>query len=780
MKRTLKADVAVPIPIEKTLAYSVPSELEDLINVGARVTVPLRGKVVTGFVRSLSRVGEGERKLKAVKSIADANPVLTEELYELAGWIAGYYMAPIGEVLAAMSPPAVKFKRVYKLEKAPGDLELEMIKASDPVRGAIIDALSSGKPIGLDTVKRKAGTPDIENQLQSLEADNYISHKTVAVKRRGSRLLAKKLEAMAASLADDGPGEGGESGEPAGPPKTPDRRRDEALLLTAHQEAAFQGISKNIDEAEFGVSLILGVTGSGKTEVYLRLIERVVAKGRKAIYLVPEIALTPQIMERVGERFGGRAALLHSGLSTGERYDTWQRIMAGDVDVVVGARSAVFAPFKDLGLIVVDEEHDTSYKQQDSPRYNAREVAIVRARAAGAVVVMGSATPTIETYHAALEGRYGFHELPERISGGVLPEVEVVDMRERYSESPLSEEARKAIEASVERDEQVLLFLNRRGFSNFIQCADCGLVPRCRNCCVSLTFHSGRKDLKCHYCDHTEPGWDECPKCGGSNITYVGLGTQRVEDHIAEKFPDTTCARFDRDATRRKGSTEALLNDFGSGMVRFLVGTQMLAKGHDFRSVGLVVVVNADVSMNLPDFRSGERTFQILTQVAGRAGRGEVAGKVIVQTFNPDHHSLKYVTAHDFKGFYAEEAEMRQELGYPPFSRLIRVVVEAREQAQAETAARNLASLAAQQAEALHKAGSFNQDGSPRNKIEVIGPSRAPLAKLRNVHRWHLMVRGAPRKNLSPFVRKCLDTLRAGSLSPGVKFSVDVDPQVMI
>ena len=769
MKRTLKADVAVPIPIEKTLAYSVPAELEDLIKVGSRVTVPLRGKIVTGFVRSLSRVGEGERKLKAVKSIADSHPVLTEELYELAGWIAGYYIAPIGEVLAAMSPPAVKFKRVYKLEKAPGELELEMIKASDPVRGAIIEALSSGKPIGLDTVKRKVGTPDIEDQLGSLETDKYISHQTVAVKRRFSRLLSKRLEEMARKV--ERPPEAGavKAAAKAGPP-----------VLTTRQESAFKGISKAIDQAEFGVSLILGVTGSGKTEVYLRLMERVVALGRKAIYLVPEIALTPQIMERVGERFGSRAALLHSGLSTGERYDTWQRIMTGEVDVVVGARSAVFAPFKDLGLIVVDEEHDTSYKQQDSPRYNAREVAIVRARAAGAVVVMGSATPTIETYHAALEGRYGFHELPERISGGVLPEVQVVDMRQSYTESPLSKEASRAIEDSVERDEQVLLFLNRRGFSNFIQCADCGLVPRCRNCCVSLTYHSGRKDLKCHYCDHTEPGWDACPRCGGSNITYVGLGTQRVEDHIAEKFPETTCARFDRDATRRKGSTEALLNDFGSGMVRFLVGTQMLAKGHDFRSVGLVVVVNADVSMNLPDFRSGERTFQILTQVAGRAGRGEVAGKVIVQTYNPDHHSLKYVTAHDFKGFYAEEAGMREELAYPPFSRLVRVVVEAREQAQAERAARKLAALAGQKAESLLRAGRHKKDGSPINRIEVIGPSRAPLAKLRNVHRWHLMIRGAPRKNLSPFVRECLETVRAGSLPPGVKFSVDVDPQVMI
>ncbi len=753
MKRILKADVAVPVPIEKTLSYSVPPELESRITVGARVTVPLRRKVVTGFVRGLSRIGPGEMKLKAIRSIADSRPVLTEELYKLAAWISDYYIAPIGEVLAAMSPPPVKFKRVYKLEKTLGELELEMIRASHPLRAAIIEALSPGKPVGLETVKRKVGGGNLDDALAALEADRIISHQTVAVKRRRSRSLAKRLEALTGS---DAAGEAGAAGTPGVPELTPD------------QQTAFRGIGQAIDEKRFEASLVLGVTGSGKTEVYLRLIERVVAQGRKAIYLVPEIALTPQIMERVGARFGGRAALLHSGLSTGERYDTWHRIMAGDVDVVVGARSAVFAPLSNLGLIVVDEEHDTSYKQQDSPRYSAREAAIVRARDAGAVVVMGSATPTLETYHAALEGRYGFYELPERISGGMLPEVQVIDLKESDPESPLSEEARQAIEASVERNEQVLLFLNRRGFSNFVQCGDCGLVPRCRSCCVSLTYHLGRKDLRCHYCDHAEPGWDECPKCGGTNINYVGLGTQRVEDHIAGKFPGTACARFDRDATRRKGSTEALLSDFGNGMVRFLIGTQMLAKGHDFRSVGLVVVVNADVSMNLPDFRSAERTFQILTQVAGRAGRGEVAGRVIIQTYNPEHHSLKYVTAHDFKGFYGEEAGMREELGYPPFSRLVRVVAEARQSAQAESAARMLAGVASHRASELER------------RIEVIGPSRAPLSKIRNVHRWHLLFRGEPRKNLSPFVRDCLARTRKGNLPPGARFSVDVDPQVMI
>jgi primosomal protein N' (replication factor Y) len=358
--------------------------------------------------------------------------------------------------------------------------------------------------------------------------------------------------------------------------------------------------------------------------------------------------------------------------------------------------------------------------------------------------------------------------LPERISGGALPEVRVVDMRLEEGSDSFSKEADEAIGRSVLRDEQVLLFLNRRGFSNYVQCRDCGLVPRCRNCYVSLTYHSGRQDLRCHYCGYMEKGFDVCPKCGSSDILYIGLGTQRVEDYIAERFPEVTCARFDRDATSRKGSTEALLSDFSEGAVRFLVGTQMVAKGHDFKRVGLVVVVNADVSMNLPDFRAGERTFQILTQVAGRAGRGDIPGKVVVQTFNPEHHSLAYVTGHDFKGFYEEETAMRRELRYPPFARLVRVVVEAPRHASAESAARAVARAAS------------GLGSKTTGRIDVVGPSRAPLSKVKNVYRWHLMIKGDVAANVSLLVRKALGTLSEDDLPERVRINVDVDPQVMI
>ncbi len=744
MNEALTAEVAVPVPIEGTLTYLVPADLRDVLEVGMRVVVPLRGKLLTGVVVALGREAPGKRKLKAIREAADERPVITPQLRRLAAWISDYYIAPLGEVLAAMSPPSAGLRRVYSLKAPPTDLEMEIIRASDPADAEVLEILADGRPRGYATLRRRIDVRDLRDRLDHLEKEGYIAHRVEAQKRRSGR-VGQAPGDLSGGLA--------EASRP---------------VLTPSQQAALDGIGPDLDRDSFGVSLLLGVTGSGKTEVYLRLMDRAIKSGKRAIYLVPEIGLTPQIMARVSERFGDRCALLHSRLTKAQRYITWQRILDGEVDVVVGARSAVFAPVENLGIVVVDEEHDTSYKQQESPRYNARDVAIVRAKGAGAVVVLGSATPTIESYHKALEGKYGLYELPERISGGTLPEVRVVDMRLGGASDSFSKEAEEAVRQSVGREEQVLLFLNRRGFSNYVQCRDCGLVPRCRFCYVSLTYHSGRKDLRCHYCGYTERGFEVCPKCGSANILYIGHGTQRVEDYVAEHFPEVTCARFDRDATRRKGSAETLLSDFSEGTVRFLVGTQMIAKGHDFKRVGLVVVVNADVSMNLPDFRAGERTFQILTQVAGRAGRGDIPGKVVIQTFNPEHHSLAYVTGHDFKGFYVEETAMRQELRYPPFARLVRIVVEAPRYASAESAARAVARTASRLGE---KAG---------GKIDVVGPSRAPLSKIKNVYRWHLMIKGDAGANISGLVRKVLRTLPEGDLPERVRINVDVDPQVMI
>jgi primosomal protein N' (replication factor Y) len=764
---TLTAQVAVPLRLDKTLTYSVPSRLEASIEVGVRVVVEVKRKVLSGFVVGLARQREVARGLKPVREIADRAPILTPEILKLGRWIADYYVAPLGEVLAAMSPPPIRLKRVYRLARPPGDLEMEVLRATSPARAEVIRLLEAG-PAPRATLRRKiapAHASALGACLAGLEADGVVAVEVVASTRRERRPGGLDTGASEATSAE--------------PPPVPRR-------LTAEQAAALEGIGAVIKAGGFKVFLLYGVTGSGKTEVYLRAIERAVRLGKTAIYLVPEIALTPQIMERVEARFGGRCAVLHSRLSDGERYAAWLKMQSGAIDVVVGARSAVFAPLRNLGIIVVDEEHEASYKQQDSPRYNAREVAIVRAKQAGAVAVLGSATPAIETYHNALTGRYGLFELPKRISGGRLPEVTIVDAK-GTSGLPLGEAARAEIARSLAASEQVVLFLNRRGFSNYIQCRDCGLVPRCRNCQVTLTYHLHDRHLACHYCGYGEPGWESCPKCGGANVEYVGSGTQKVEERIAQDFPGAACARLDKDTTRRKGSTEAVLGDFASGMTRMLVGTQMVAKGHDFRGVGLVVVVNADVTMNLPDFRSGERTFGIVTQVAGRAGRGDVPGRVVIQTFNPEHHALVFAAGHDFKGFYDHEIGQRKDLGYPPFARLARVMFESRREGLAKKAAHEFGAIAKRLGTVGGAAGrgaTGAAGGAPGRAVggvlEVMGPSRAPIARIKNVYRWHLLIKGARGGRLSDLLRSCIGEMAERGLDEGVRVAVDVDPQVML
>ena len=751
MQEALKAEVAVPIPIDRTLTYAVPSGLRERLAAGMRVAVPVKTRLMAGVVVGLGEIGPGDRKLKAVSGILDEAPIITPALMKLARWMSDYYLAPLGEVLGAMSPPHAGFKQIVRLVSRPTDLELEVIRSTHPGRAALIEALDGGKPLGLDTLKRKIGSDDVARSVEVLEKEGVLA--TEVAPRKG-----RKPRGRAAGAGADAAGTGRDHGEP----------EPGAHDLTPHQDRAFRSITRAALAGEFKPFLLHGVTGSGKTEVYLRAIAEVVKSGRKAVYLVPEIGLTPQVMARVQNYFGDRCALLHSRMTPRERYQTWLDAIAGDIDVVVGARSAVFAPFTNVGVIVVDEEHDSSYKQQDNPRYNAREVALMRGKIEGAVVVLGSATPRLETYFNALSGKYELYEMPDRIGGGLLPEVTIVDMKTVEGRSPISPEAEEAIDGALARGEQVVLFLNRRGFANFVQCRDCGFVPRCRNCHVTLTYHIREKRLKCHYCDYREAGSDSCPKCGGANIEFVGSGTQKIEDYIVERFPEALAARFDRDSTRLKGSAENLLTDFDSGLVSMLVGTQMVAKGHDFKGVGLVVVVNADVSMNLPDFRSGERTFQILTQVAGRAGRGEFPGRVIIQTFNPEHHALQYAAGHDFKGFFAEEVDIREELSYPPFTRLVRVVTESRGEESARQAAEGFARLARKISEASGV------------KVEVLGPSRAPIPRIKNVQRWHLIIKGSRTRNIPAFVRACLETFRKSGRGEQVRFGIDVDPENMI
>lgn len=544
--------------------------------------------------------------------------------------------------------------------------------------------------------------------------------------------------------------------------------------LTSHQEAAVRAVTEALDGRGPSTILIHGVTGSGKTEVYLRAIGEAVSRGKQAIVLVPEISLTPQTVERFAERFGDRIAVFHSGLSLGERYDEWRRVRAGAVDVAIGARSAVFAPFERLGLIVIDEEHENTYKQEDDPRYHAREVAEERARLTGAVVVLGSATPSIESYHAAVEGRIGLVKMPFRVDGSQLPKVTVVDMREELKAKNRSIFSRRLTEAIRERlaaRQQTILFLNRRGHSTFVLCRSCGHVMKCPSCDVSLTYHLGEASLICHYCDFREPVPEICPACGSKYIRHFGAGTEKVEEEVKRVFPEARVARMDVDTTRRKGAHERILSAFRRREVDILVGTQMIAKGLDFPGVTLVGVVSADTSLNLPDFRSPERTFQLLTQVAGRAGRGGSPGEVIIQTYSPEHYSIVCAASHDYEGFYQQEIESRRRLGYPPFSHIINIVAAAPTEPAAVRAINAVV-------EGVYDALG-GQEGTERAGIEILGPSPAPIVRLRGRYRWRVALKGPDLAAMS--AAASAGTARASSARyPDTAVTVHVDPMSML
>lgn len=537
--------------------------------------------------------------------------------------------------------------------------------------------------------------------------------------------------------------------------------------LTEMQREAYSTVIAAMDMNEFAPYLLHGVTGSGKTEVYLRVIEEALARGKGAIVLVPEISLTPQLLGRFRSRFGDTVAALHSALSDGERYSEWMRIKRDEARIVVGARSAVFAPMNDLGVIVVDEEHDHSYKQEDAPRYNARDLALVRGKMVRGIVVLGSATPSLESYYNASTGKFRYLKLPVRVADRPMPEVLVVDMKDTGKRQIFSSQMAEALDICIKEKKQALLFLNRRGFSTFLICSDCGFTFGCPNCSISLIFHQGEGMLRCHYCDYSQKAFPVCPKCQGSNVGLLGHGTEKVEEEVGKLFPDARIARMDRDTVSKKGSHEKILMGMADGDLDVLIGTQMVTKGHDYPNITMVGVISADTSLNFPDFRAGERTFQLVSQVAGRAGRGDTPGKVIIQTFNPDHYSIIAAAAHDAEGFYTEELAFRKELGYPPFSRLVNIRIRGNSEGKTATAADNL--------------GKLGTDNARRCKgIVILGPCKAPLYKLRGKYRWHMLVKGKDSGMLHSFVRGVVSKAREDRNFKGVELQMDVDPLSML
>ncbi len=533
--------------------------------------------------------------------------------------------------------------------------------------------------------------------------------------------------------------------------------------LKDSQAKAYETLKSEVRSQKFGTTLLHGITGSGKTEVYLRLFEDVLKTGKEAIFLVPEIGLTPQVLGRLTARFGDLIAISHSGLTPAKRAYEWKRMQDGSAKIVIGTRSAIFAPFKNLGIIVVDEEHDSSYKQDESPRYNGRDVAVMRAKMENIPCVLGSATPSIESFANAKNGKYHYLHLPDRPTGALLPDVDVVDMREVNAGSVLSPQLIGAIGEALTRKEQTMLFLNKRGFASFILCQECGHTYTCPNCNITLTYHKHENTLLCHYCDYKTPPPQKCEKCGSSRVIPLGTGTEKIETELKNYFPKAKVERLDRDTTTKVGVRPKILSNMKQGSTDILIGTQMITKGHDFPNVTLVGVIDADMSLNFPDFRAPERTFQLVTQVAGRSGRANRKGTVIVQTFMPEHYAIAAAQTHDFFRFFDEEMPARRELGYPPFGRLALIRIQGLKEKMVETSAKDL----------FRKLSTINY-----KPLTVLGPAPAPLAKVRGKFRWHILIRSGDIKA----VRQMIDRVAEceSGLPKGIKVIVDVDPINML
>jgi primosomal protein N' (replication factor Y) len=685
----LVADIAVGVSVNKTFHYLVPEELRSRIAPGSRVLVPFGTRTIEGTVIGFSDKGEAAG-LKAVLEPVDCP--LPSDLLSLACWMSGYYLYPLGRTIEAVVPKALtrakpKKKRYLRLVPPP---------------------LPSGESVGVRGKKRiELVSLLAERGEAAIEELHAFSSSTIKSLRDAG--IIETIERDGAPSIDQAPF------IPSVPPEP-----------MPEQDAAVRQISEPLSSGAFAVFLLHGVTGSGKTEVYLQSISTLAGTGRGAIVLVPEIALTPQLLSRFRQRFGSRVAVLHSGLTDRERADEYRRIQAREVDVAIGARSAVFAPFEKVGLLIVDEEHENSYKQDEGLRYHARDVAIMRAKFQNAVALLGSATPSLESYYNAKSGKYRYLRLASRVDHRPMPEVLIIDAKTLPKQSVYSPRLIDDIKLRLEKKEQTLLLLNRRGFSSVLICRDCGAAVKCPSCSVSLTFHKSEGKLKCHYCGyHTRPP-DKCPACGSIELKLIGTGTQKVEEELRALFPDARLTRMDSDSVKGRDAYDRLLGQVDRREVDILLGTQMVAKGHDFPAVTLVGVVDADVGLNLPDFRSAEKTFQLITQAAGRAGRGDAVGEVVIQTMNATHYSIRHSTTHDYEGFYHEELAYRTQLGYPPIGRIIKLEIKSPDE-----------SLAAEAAKTAKDRIRYLMRGK---ETVLLGPAPAPISRVRGQYRYQLLL----------------------------------------
>lgn len=802
--RYAEVSVNSPVAQRRTFSYSIPSGLD--VSVGQAVLVPFGEKVLQGVVLEINPLPEVE-ETREILGIIDSVPILSNHQISLARWISDYYLAPLFSAVALMLPPAFERKAltfvsparpdidIESLEKEPkkvltlslkkGRIELKQIEkalgkkkagiiVSQMVRQGLIKRTYELSPIRIkpkiELYISLAGDDSAELKLTPKQSSlyNFLKEQSGSVSWAEARQKTSCSKSVADALARRGLIEFHTVEVKRQPISYKNIIPSSPLKLTADQQNAFNAIKSELVKTDREIEsprvfLLHGVTGSGKTEIYLQSLAEALKQGKKGIVLVPEISLTPQTIERFAARFLRRVGVLHSRLSTGEQFDEWRRIKDGECDVVIGSRSAIFAPQPDLGLIIIDEEHEWTYKQDNSPHYHARNVAIKLAELTGAVVVLGSATPDIETYYKARSGKYGLLELPQRVVpsvGVALPRVEVVDMREELkagNRGIFSRSMEKSINEVLAAGKQVILFLNRRGGEYYIQCRRCGFVLRCRRCEVPLAHHIQDDILVCHQCNYKTTVPQVCPNCSNRQLKFLGTGTQKLEQEVKFTFPRARQLRWDSDAISSRISNEDILQKFRSRDADILIGTQMVAKGLDIPSVTLVGVVNADTSLNLPDFRAGERTFQLLSQVAGRAGRGISGGKVIIQTFSPENYAVRAAAGHDYASFYKQEIAHRKQLNYPPFTQLARLTFTHTNDAICQREAGKMKSTIIEESNTRGFGG-----------VNIIGPAPAFIHRLRGRYRWQLIIRG---QNLSVFLSRL--TFASG-------WTVDVDPISLI
>ncbi len=809
-------EVAVPLPLFNTFTYRYPSGYSEIIGVGMRVIVPFGRRRLTGYVVGFpENEPQQEFDIREIYDVLDEEPLFEEADLKLYRWISNYYYYPVGQTIKTALPQGLnaEFRFVVSITEK-GSAKLSEKKSGQLQGQHILHELSDGRESSLKHLEKKAGKQgfnynvnrlkdkglvrlclktrdgvrikkekwfsttgqDIEQTLKGRQKEifTFIAEKrsvssTVLRQYFGNCLSSLKILEKKAAVCS-------EEREVFRRPLLQEEVFTEPVhKLTSEQKKVLGKISQAVSRKKFLPFLLHGVTGSGKTEIYLKVMEQVLKQGRQCLYLVPEISLTAQLWDRINSRLKANIAMLHSSLKDAERFDAWRMIKKGEVEVVIGARSAIFASFSDLGAIIVDEEHDTSFKQDEKLRYNARDISLLKGKFSDSVVVLGSATPSLESYHNAMKRKYFFGSLPNRTGNRTLPQIKVIDMRAETSLKKkktgiISRCLQTALQQRLSEGEQSLLFLNRRGFSPAFLCQQCGYTFKCSNCDVSLIHHSGQKKLRCHYCEFSMPLPEECPECGSYFLTSLGWGTERLEKEIKKLFPGARIARMDRDTTSARGVFRSILKDAYLGDIDIIIGTQMIVKGLHLPKVTLVGVICADQSLSFPDYRAAERTFQLLTQVAGRSGRGDVEGEVLVQSYNPGHYSITCARQHDYRKFYETEMIYRKELGYPPYKKIINFRFEGPDRSVVENCSRKFGSFARHLLECSGQG----------ETVEILGPARAPWEKIKNRYRYQMLIKDDNLRRLRLFASRVIEKGGGHVREKGVRLIVDVDPMFIM